>query len=173
MSWLKRPASLAMPLALLIGLGACGFRPLYSERHNAGVTAELAAIRIDLIADRTGQKLHNFLLDRFNPKGSAAQPRYGLTVKVLTQRRELGIRKDETATRANLTLTASYTLRDWRTNRSLYQGVSRSTNSYNILESDFATLAALNDVTTRAARELSEKIKTRLSIYFSQTRPPR
>ncbi len=164
---------LLAPLALLIGLGACGFRPLYSERHNAGVTAELAATRIDLIADRTGQKLHNFLLDRFNPNGSAARPRYGLQVRVQTQRRELGIRKDETATRANLTLTASYTLRDWRTNRSLYQGTSSSTNSYNILESDFATLAALNDATTRAARELSEKIKTRLSIFFSQARRPR
>ncbi len=164
---------LLAPLALLIGLGACGFRPLYSERHNAGVTAELAATRIDLIADRTGQKLHNFLLDRFNPKGAAAPPRYGLQVKVRTDRRELGIRKDETATRANLTLTASYTLRDWRTNRSLYQGTSSSTNSYNILEADFATLAALNDATTRAARELSEKIKTRLSIFFSQARRPR
>ncbi len=169
MSWLRRLA----PLALLIGLGACGFRPLYSERHNAGVTAELAATRIDLIADRSGQKLHNFLLDRFNPKGPAAQPRYGLKIKVLTLRRELGIRKDETATRANLILTATYTLRDWRTSRSLYSGVSRSANSYNILESDFATLAALNDVTTRAARDLSEKIKTRLSIYFSQARRPR
>ena len=169
MSSLKRLA----PLALLIGLGACGFRPLYSERHNAGVTAELAATRIDLIADRTGQKLHNFLLDRFNPKGLAARPRYGLTVTVQTRRRELGIRKDETATRANLTLTARYTLRDWRTNRSLYQGTSSSANSYNILEADFATLAALNDATTRAARELSEKIKTRLSIFFSRARRPR
>lgn len=173
MSSLKRPTSLAMPLALLIGLGACGFRPLYSERHNVGVTAELAATRIDLIADRTGQKLHNFLLDRFNPKGLAARPRYGLKVTVQTRRRELGIRKDETATRANLTLTARYTLRDWRTNRSLYQGTSSSTNSYNILESDFATLTALNDATTRAARELSEKIKTRLSIFFSRARRPR
>ncbi len=173
MSWLKRPASLAMPLALLIGLGACGFRPLYSERHNAGVTAELAATRIDLIADRTGQKLHNFLLDRFNSKGPAARPRYALAVKVATHRRELGIRKDETATRANLSLTARYTLRDWRTNRLLYKGISNSTNSYNILESDFATLAAFNDATTRAARELSKKIKTRLSIFFSQARRPR
>lgn len=173
MSSLKRPTSLAMPLALLIGLGACGFRPLYSERHNVGVTAELAATRIDLIADRTGQKLHNFLLDRFNPKGLAARPRYGLKVTVQTRRRELGIRKDETATRANLTLTARYTLRDWRTNRSLYQGTSSSANSYNILEADFATLAALNDATTRAARELSEKIKTRLSIFFSRARRPR
>ena len=173
MSWLRRPAPLALPLALLIALGACGFRPLYSERHNAGVTAALAATRIELIADRTGQKLHNFLLDRLNPKGRVARPHYGLKIKVQTQRRELGIRKDETATRANLTLTASYTLRDWRTGRSLYEGFSRSTNSYNILESDFATLAALNDVTTRAARELSEKIKTRLSIFFSQARRPR
>ncbi len=169
MSSLKRLA----PLALLIGLGACGFQPLYSERHNASVTAELAATRIDLIADRTGLKLHNFLLDRFNPKGLAARPRYGLKVEVQTHRRELGIRKDETATRANLTLTARYTLRDWRTNRSLYQGTSSSANSYNILEADFATLAALNDATTRAARELSEKIKTRLSIFFSQARRPR
>ncbi len=169
MSSLKRLA----PLALLIGLEACGFRPLYSERHNAGVTAELAATRIDLIADRTGQKLHNFLLDRFNPKGLAARPRYGLKVRVQSRRRELGIRKDETATRANLTLTARYTLRDWRTKRSLYQGTSSSTNSYNILEADFATLAALNDATTRAARELSEKIKTRLSIFFSRATRPR
>ncbi len=159
-----------MLLALVPGIGACGFRPLYDQRPAAAVPAVLAAVQVDVIADRDGQKLHNFLLDRLNPKGPAANPLYGLRVILTTDRPTLALRRDETATRVNLTLTANYALRDLRTAKVLFEGRSRATNSYNILQSEFATLASLDDATTQAARELSDEIKIRLAIFLSQQR---
>ncbi len=166
MSWFR----ILVLLALVPSVGACGFRPLYDQRQDAAVTADLAAIQINVIADREGQKLHNFLLDRLNSKGPAATPLYRLRVTLTTDRRSLALRKDETATRVNLTLTAKYLLRDLRTAKVLFEGRSRATNSYNILQSEFATLASLDDATTQAARELSDEIKTRLAIFLSQRR---
>lgn len=149
-------------------LGACGFQPLYGERTGAAPAQDLALVTIDTIADRDGQKLHNFLLDRFNPLGSPPEPFYRLQVKLTKSTRGLAIRKDETATRANLILSANFILRDIRTGKVLFKGRSRSANSYNILESQFATIASLNDATTRATRQLSEEISARVAIFFSR-----
>ena len=150
------------------GLGACGFQPLYGQRTDSASPQELALVRIDTIANREGQKLHNFLRDRLNPLGSPPEPFYRLQVKLSTSTRHLAFRKDETATRANLIFSANFVLLDIRTGRVLFRGRSRSANSYNILESEFATIASLNDATTRAARDLSDEISARLAIFFSR-----
>lgn len=163
---LSRATVLALCLAGL-GLGACGFQPLYGQRTGAAAPQQLALVRIDTIADRQGQKLHNFLLDRLNPLGPPPEPFYRLQVQLKKTTRNLAIRKDETATRANLILQANFALLDVRSGKVLFRGHSRSTNSYNILESEFATIASLNDATTRATRDLSEEISARLAIFFS------
>ncbi len=149
-------------------LGACGFQPLYGQRTGSASPVELGLITIDTIADRGGQKLHNFLRDRLNPLGLPPEPLYRLQLKLITSKRDLAIRKDETATRSNLILSANFILRDIRTGKVLFKGKARSTNSYNILESQFATIASLNDATTRATRELGDDISARLAIFFSR-----
>ena len=45
--------------------------------------------------------------------------------------------------------------------------VSRSVTSYDLVDSDFATLSAESDARKRAVRQISEDIKIRLGIYFS------
>ncbi len=149
-------------------LGACGFQPLYGQRAGSASTQELALVSITTIANREGQKLHNFLRDRLNPLGLPREPFYRLKVNLKTVTVALAIRKDETATRANLVLSAKFILSDIRTGKVLFKGLSRSSNSYNILESEFATIASLNDATTRATRDLSDEISARLAIYFSR-----
>ncbi|MEE8188907.1 MAG: hypothetical protein V3T80_06840, partial [Kiloniellales bacterium] len=78
------------------------------------------------------------------------------------------IRKDETATRANLTLDAGFELRQIATGRVSFKGRSVITISYNILESRFGTLASRTDATRRATRELGNNIKTRVALFLSQ-----
>ena len=80
------------------------------------------------------------------------------------------MRKDETATRANLTVFAKFSLLDARSNKPLMTGTSRSTNSYNILSSQFATLHSEADARRRALRELADDIRLRLGIYFTRIR---
>ncbi len=153
---------------LLVALTACGFRPLYSKAENRAISQELAHIRISAIEDREGQVIHNFLLDCLNPDGRRADTIYTLRVAVSRDTKEIGLKFTEEATRAQLTLIAGYFLTRDIDGKLLAEGSVRSVNNYNISSSEFARLVSERDATERAARELSDEIKTRLSVYFSR-----
>lgn len=154
-------------LALTSG---CGFQPLYGKKDNQPGNIELLSqVRILTIKDRVGQRLRNYLVDRMNPGGEPGNPRYELAVNVTVSKIELGIERDETATRAKLTLTANYQLRDIRSNAIVTKGVAQSVNSFNIVVSDFATQSAEADARDRAAREASEEIRTQVSLFLNRT----
>lgn len=163
MWWYKAPL-LAAALAVL---GACGFEPLHARR--AGQTAaasELATIRVDPIRDRLGQQLRNHLLDILTPRGRPAVPRYILSVSLAESTAELAIRKNAFATRVNYGLTASYQLMDAETEKSVFTGGGRVVGSYNISQSEYATLIATKDARAKAVREMSENIRTDLGVFF-------
>ncbi|MCW5774643.1 MAG: hypothetical protein KIT16_23565, partial [Rhodospirillaceae bacterium] len=70
-------------IAAALALGGCGYRPLYGDRGTSdavNVSGELARVKIAGIADRRGQILRNYLLDRMNPAGEPADPRYVLII---------------------------------------------------------------------------------------------
>ena len=158
-SWLL---IVAMCSAILTG---CGFRPLHSAKSGASA-ANLAEIRIAPIADRIGQQFHNLLLDKLTPKGLSSAPSYVLHVTLTEARQNLGVRKDTVATRANLTMRASFSLVRIGDDALLMNNSAISVNSYNILNEEFATLSAENDARVRAVRELSDTIKTRVAVYL-------
>lgn len=162
----RRARRLALPLAAL-ALAGCGFQPLYGPRSVSTTADQLAAVKVELIEDRLGQQVRNNLLDRMSPRGEPEAPRYTLAVALSENLQELGFRKDETATRANLVVTASYALTKVGEEQPLLKGKSQSANSFNIVDSDYATLIAENDARTRAARRLSDEISTRLAIFFN------
>lgn len=153
-------------VAAVLSLSACGYRPLYGDPGRV-TAAGMETVKIGLIEDRTGQFLRNLLLDQVNPNGEPIDPEYKLTVSLNESRRDLGLRKDETATRANLIITASYQLTKNGHEKPVMSASSRSTNGFNIVNSEFATRASQADARKRAARELSDKIALRLAIYFN------
>ena len=165
-----RTAALALLLAAVALTSACGFQPLYGRpADDAPSTGDhFAQVRIAPMPDRIGQQMHNLLRDKLNPDGQPGSPAYVLQVSLTESIEELGIRKDETATRANLRLIANFTLFDARTGARLLGGQSRSINSYNILESQFATLFSENDARDRSLRDVSDDIRTRLGVYFAR-----
>ena len=152
-----------------LALGACGFKPLYYRGgEEAGpVTEALGAVYIHPLQDRTGQQMHNLLRDRLNPRGHPTAPIYGLKVDLTETLLALNIRQDATATRNNLTVRADFTLYELASGETLFIGKSRSTNSYDILENQFATSVAEADARERSLRVLSDAVKTRLAVYFS------
>ena len=160
----------AATLTIALWLGGCGFQSLYGESGARSVDGNLAAIKIGLISDRVGQQLYNELRDGLNPTGQSARPLYVLQVELAESIEELAIRKDETATRANLSLHAEFKLLAAHDGAVLVSGQSRSTTSYNILSSEFATLSALADAQRRGVRVLGSDIKTRLGLYFGSKR---
>ncbi len=164
--WCIRKFSVLTPAIIIALLTACGFRPLHGD-GTVSDASQLANIRIGIIEDRIGQKFRNLLLDRLTPRGAPARPRYLLGVTLSEGLQSLGVRKDATATRANLTVSANFTLSMVADKTLRYTGSASSTNSYNILESDFATLSAKNNARDRALRTLSEDIRARVAAALS------
>jgi LPS-assembly lipoprotein len=168
MWWLeKRSVRIAALAALVAALAACGFRPLYKDDGDREASAELASVHISTIPDRSGQMLHNLLLDRVNPQGRPGDPRYVLDVKVSDTKASLGIIKDSSSTLAQIAIVANYTLLDLKTKSPLQSGRSRSVVSYNIVQSDFAALASEKDARERGLREIAEDIATKIAIFLS------
>jgi hypothetical protein len=163
MSWF-RVYSLVGILAIL---GSCGFRPLYVGSENQFIHQQLAHIQISSIENRLGQQVQNLLLDRLNSRGRPDKPLYTLNVRIEVSTEEIGLKFTEEATRAKLTLRAIFSLIDNSSGKTLTAGEVRSVNSYNMSDSEFARLASELDAKKRAAREISDEIKTRLSLYFS------
>jgi LPS-assembly lipoprotein len=157
---------------LLLTLPGCGFQPLYGQSGpgQASTTDDLATVRVAPLEDRIGQQFHNMLIDRLNPRGQSSRPDYTLYVDLAKTVTEVSIRKDETASRANLILRATFILRDQETTEALLRGDLRSINSYNILDSQFPTYVSEADALERGLRELSDDLRVRLAVYFSTRR---
>lgn len=163
----------ALPALLVVAalLSACGFRPLYGQRAAGEVSADLSQVRIDLISDRSGQILHNYLRDRMNPGGQPADPTHRLSVTLTEDFDTLGIRKDETATRANFRASASYQLIELGDlNETVMDDRTQTITSYNIVESEFATISARDDARERALRLLADKIAAQVALHFNRER---
>lgn len=171
MSWSRRRAGRqALVLAAALVLSGCGYQPLYGPGAAANTAEELSAVRINLVEDRLGQMLRNNLVFRMNQEGQPQAPEYELSVRLQESRQNLALRRDETATRANLIVRAYYELRLVGQERPLFTGRSQSVNSFNIVRSEFATLSAERDARERAAQQLSDDITTRLAIFFNSRR---
>jgi LPS-assembly lipoprotein len=118
-----------------------------------------------------GQQLRNMLTENLAPRGRSARTDYRLVVTLTETKKKLAIKKDETATRANLTIRAKFKLHALSNpNLGTFAGRALSTNSYNILTSDFATLSAERDARNRALRTLAEEIRLRVASALRNQR---
>ena len=81
-------------------------------------------------------------------------------------KQELAVRKNAFATRVNYGLTAQYQLMDAETKEAVFTGGGRVVGSYNISQSEYATLIAARDARAKAVREMSENIRTDLGVFF-------
>jgi len=163
MWWFRR----ALVLVALAAAG-CGFQPLYGQRGGQSVGDQMAATRIGVIEDRTGQQLRNALLAELQPNGLVGTTRYTLEVKLTESVSQLAVAKDETTSRASVEIRAGYALKRIEDGRVLFEGVSRAASSYNIVTSNFATVAAEADARRRAVRVLGEDMKVQLGAFFNR-----
>jgi len=158
----------ALLLTGLLALGACGFEPLYGTADRGAETGQLLSrIEVPPIADRLGQLVRTELNNRLKPR-PAPQPLYAVVVTLTESTQGLAVRRDASATRANLIVNATFTLSAISGGENLLSGEIRSVNGYDILTSDFATLAAEKDARRRGARDVADAIVDRLAIYMSR-----
>jgi LPS-assembly lipoprotein len=161
---------IVLATALLPALAGCGFHPLYAERGGGGGRSDpqLASVRIEPIPDRIGQLLAMSLRDGFNPDGAEMPQRYNLIVRVTTSRRDVGIRKDATATRTQFDVSASYTLTRLTDKKVILAATSRTTNGFDIVQNEYATVVAEQSSRDTAVRQISSEIQTRVALAVQQ-----
>jgi len=152
--------------AICLVLAGCGFQPLYGTRGDRNIIADFSAIQVAPVRDRIGQLLHNELEQLLHPRGVAPDFHYRLTANLSESSGSLAVKKSAFATRANLTVTASYSLTDARTGESPITASTSITVSYNIFQSKFETLTAEQNARQRAIRELAQEIRIRLGVFL-------
>lgn len=153
-------------LGAALALAACGYRPLYGQvASDPAVTRHMEAITVQPIPERSGQLMRTALKRRLHPKGQP-QSLYKLDVTLTERTQNLAEERSGFVTRANLMLTATYTLSRVQDGAMLTNGRSQMVASYNILDSDYATLSAEDDARERAIDSVADDIRTRLAIWF-------
>ena len=173
MSWSRA----AFALWALFALAGCGWQPLYGQVNNGNGGAEggnagprLASVHIVPIADRVGQHLYNALRDRLNPSGAPAEPRYDLVIRIAERTTHMLIQPDQTATRVDLTLNATYALYQRGNRTPVFQGASRATTTYDLLNNnvEYATVQSTDDAHRRGALTLADDIATQVAVFLAQ-----
>ena len=155
-------------------LASCGFTPMYATptagSGKANIVAAMSKIAIRPIPDRPGMKLRQELRELLQPKGLQGAALYDLDVTLTRTVEELGIRSDATASRANLVIAASFYLAEGGSR--VYGDRVQSVVGYNILDDQYATVAAQADAEDRAIRQVGEQIKTRVGVYLERHPKP-
>jgi LPS-assembly lipoprotein len=153
----------------MLSLAACGFSPLYSTHHNAGVKSSFDSVYIDNIPDWEGQYLRNALIDRLYSHGRPANPAYTLTIsKPQAERRDLDITKTSSATRAQLRIETGMALKDNATGVTVLTRKLIAITSYNILQSQFTTRVSENDTRRSALDDIARQVEQQLALYFNR-----
>ena len=135
-------------------LSACGFTPMYAD---PAVGSPLRRIAVSTQDDRLGYRLREQLEDALAwDRGST--PLYRLTTRVEQNRRSLGRRIDDTATRYELTVKATWTLTPAAGGEPV-SGTETVTTTYAAADQPYAAIAAQQDGEERAAAELARLIR--------------
>ncbi|MBL9011408.1 MAG: hypothetical protein JNL56_09540 [Alphaproteobacteria bacterium] len=151
-------------------LAGCGFRPLYGTSSiPQGAESAFATIRVEPIAatndsDRIGFLVAEALDRTLHTPGHNEPVAYALAVKLADERRGLAVQDDASVTRYNYRLVAEWALTPLGAETPATSGRAETTASYNVVDSQYATLVARKDAEDRAAREIAEQIKLRLAV---------
>ena len=149
-------------LAASLLLAGCGFTPLYGD---AGGSPALTRISVTTQDDRLGYRLREQLEDALGWDRNAT-PLYRLDTVVQQNRRPLGRRIDDTATRYELTVRGAWTLTPVAGGASL-TGTEAVTTTYAAADQPYAAIAAQQDGEDRAAAELARLIRVDLMRALS------
>lgn len=152
---------LALPLALM--LAACGLQPMYAGGGNAAVAQGLAAVEVPAIPGRDGWLVRNALTDRLALAGNSS-PRYRLDVRLDDSLEGLGILNDDTISRERRILRARYQLIDTVDGEILLDATAGADAGIDVVSSEYATIAAEQTALENLAKEVADRIVTRVAL---------
>lgn len=157
--------TLLASLALVL-VASCGFQPMYAP---VGGGPAIGPVTVDTIPGKAGHVLKTEL-DRILSveNGTGAEP-MRLRIRLSERVSRLGIRLDESASRAELTLIGNYILTPPRGER-VIRGSVDSVVTFDIPTAAFGEIAAQDDARERAAETLAQRMRAELAIRLAQWR---
>lgn len=130
----------------------------------------MAQVNVQLIPERSGQLLREFLQQRLDRAGVGATKRYDLTVSFSVNQDGIATsRSDSIATRTRVTGVASWSLISLDADRkTLTSGRARSVDGFNPLDLQyFYSDLETEQTTRRVAQAVSDQIALQLATYFN------
>lgn len=151
-------------------LGGCGFHPLYGGM-NGDMQETLSSIYVEPVPERIGYELRNTMIDLLDGPGTPGGASYRLKLGLTQTTQGIALQNDATITRYNDTLTVTYELFD-AAGHVVTKGAETGLSAYNVLPSspsaNYGTLIAQQDADKRAAKDIANRIRFDLNVYFSK-----
>ena len=168
--------SLVRGLSLLLvaapALAACssgGFQPLYgSTPSGVGVQERLAQLDVAPIPGRVGQRIRNDLIFDSSGGGDLAPPVYRLEISLNESILTTLVKVDGESLGQIYTLQANFKLIQIKDKRVVLTGTSHGRAAFERFQSIYSNVRAREDAENRAARTISDDLKTRLAAYLSR-----
>lgn len=148
----------------LAALAGCGFKPMYAP---TGGGQAIGPVTVSEVPSKTGHALRTELT-RLLDAERGDNPRR-LEVGVYEVVAPLGLRVDESASRADLITGASYTFYD-HDGKVLVRGGAGATVSYDVPGSSFGSASAQDDARERAGVLLAQQIRSDLALRLERLR---
>lgn len=169
----------ALGAAAVGPLGGCSPHPLYAPGafgngtpQTRTVQAQLRAVQVALLPDRTGQLLRQALQTRLEAGEEPSYTRYDLAVSFNIAQVNLGIQNDSTITYTRFIATApwSLTAQDSSDHRILVSNTAQAADSLNNFDNaPFGMELETSTVEARLANAIADQIVTRLAHYFTMS----
>ena len=156
---------------LLAACGTDGFRPLYGSASvgGANVAEKLSEVEVGKIPGRVGQVIRNELI--FDTTGGAGeQPaKYRLDIAIRESVTSTMVRQDGEAVSEVYNIDASFKLTRLDSKSVELEGKSYARAGYNRFRSIYSNVRARRSAEDRAARTISEDLKSRIAAYLAGT----
>ena len=145
------------------------WRALYASdnEYRSVVATELSNITIPEPKTRIEQLIRNNLISTMSPPGQEGDGRYQLILQPAASDQNLVIQRNTDIARRSFRLRVVFLLHDGQTGKRIYSGNTFSEVSYDKISSEFSNMNAKINAEERAAREVSEDIRTRLAAFFA------
>jgi LPS-assembly lipoprotein len=155
--------------ALVLPLSACALEPLYGGGASGTVASSLRQVAVAPIPGRDGWLVYNKLKEQLGETGEG-EAAYRLEVELDDEIIGLGIRGDRAVTRERRTLRARYRLVTLSTGLVVLDATAGSDAGIDVVNSEYATVAAEETAAERLAGEVADQIVARLALYAARTR---
>ena len=161
---------------LITAITGCTVEPLNPKlsavnQSNSNIaTNRLSNIEILPVTERVAQQVRNHLIFGINGGGAAQEAVYTVSLGVTSSHANLVVlQQTKSPTSAQVTVTASYLLKDVAEGTIIAQGSRVTIASYDLTSQSFANQRAKRDAENRAAREVAELLKTAIAVSVPES----